>query len=144
MGVSYTLFTTDDRKLVDLDKDAYIWAENIPDVLYMVQNYMQWGHKVLMCSDWGDDAEHYGFDKYTELNADKEVYSNFTFIKSEKFENEYEVITLVRNTRRKSHRTENWQEVVKDKLKGLCGVEFHDRYKKLEEYKTESDWERHQ
>lgn len=117
MGVSYTLFDKRAKELIDLDTEAYIWAENIPDVLYFIQNNMKYNSDdCLITSDWGDDAQHYGFDTYKEINADKMEYSNFTFIKSENIEDEYEVITIVRNIRRESYRTENWQEVIKDKL----------------------------
>lgn len=118
MGVSYTLFDTREKELIDLDKEAYIYAENIPDVLYFIQNNMKYNSEdCLIVHDMGDDAEHYGFDSYKEIQADKLEYSNFTFIKSEELGDEFEVITLVRNTLRYKYRTENWQDKVKEMLK---------------------------
>lgn len=118
MGICYTLFDKREKELIDLDKEAYIYAENIPDVLYFIQNNMKYNSEdCLITSDMGDDAVHYGFDEYKEINADKMEYSNFAFIKSEKLEEGYEVITLVRNTRREAYRVENWQDVVREMLK---------------------------
>lgn len=37
MGICYTLFDKREKELIDLDKEAYIYAENIPDVLYFIQ-----------------------------------------------------------------------------------------------------------
>ncbi len=117
MGTCYTLFDTREKELIDLDKEAYIYAENIPDVLYFIQNNMKYNSEdCLIVHDMGDDAEHYGFDSYKEIQADKMEYSNFTFIKSEKIEGEFEVITLVRNTKRYGYRTEGWQDKVKEIL----------------------------
>lgn len=71
----------------------------------------------LITSDMGDDDEYYGFDEYKKISADKMKYSNFTFIKSEEIEDEFEVITLVRNNKSSIYRTENWQDVVREMLK---------------------------
>ena len=118
MGTCYTLFDQREKELIDLDKEAYIYAENIPDVLYFIQNNMKYNSDdCLITSDWGDDAEHYGFDSYKEIQADKMEYSNFTFIKSEELDDEFEVITLVRNNKSSIYRTENWQDKVKELLK---------------------------
>ena len=118
MGICYTLFDKREKELIDLDKEAYIWAENIPDVLYFIQNNMKYNSEdCLIVDDMGEDDEYYGFDDYKEINADKMEYSNFAFIKSEKLEEGYEVITLVRNTRREAYRVENWQDVVREMLK---------------------------
>ena len=118
MGTCYTLFDTREKELIDLDKEAYIYAENIPDVLYFIQNNMKYhSDDCLIVHDMGDDAEHYGFDSYKEIQADNMEYSNFTFIKSERLEGEFEVITLVRNTKRYGYRTEGWQDKVREILK---------------------------
>lgn len=118
VGVSYTLFDTREKELIDLDKEAYIYAENIPDVLYFIQNNMKYNsNDCLITSDLGDDAEIYGFDSYKEIQADKMEYSDFTFIKSEELGDEFEVITLVRNNKSSIYRTENWQDKVREILK---------------------------
>lgn len=118
MGISYTLFDKREKELIDLDKEAYIYAENIPDVLYFIQNNMKYNSEdCLITSDMGEDDEYYGFDDYKEINADKMKYSDFTFIKSEEIEDEFEVITLVRNNKSSIYRTENWQDVVREILK---------------------------
>ena len=118
MGTCYTLFDKREKELIDLDKEAYIYAENIPDVLYFIQNNMKYNsNDCLITSDYGDDAEHYGFDSYKEIQADKMEYSNFTFIKSEELGDEFEVITLVRNNKSSIYRTEGWQDKVREMLK---------------------------
>lgn len=114
MGVHYTMFDVRNKELVELDKEAYIYAENIPDVLYFIQNNMKYNSdECEVVDDMGNSYEDYELDTFTEINANKREDANFVFIKSEETEDGLEIITLVRNNKRQQYREANWRDTAR-------------------------------
>ena len=122
MSICYTLVDIKTKEKVELYKGAYTYASDIPDLLYFIQNNMV--EQPEACTLVWDLETVYEEDEdtfenpYIDIKADKRNDSNFTFIKSDEINEEFEVITLVRNNLRIRNRTENWQDVVREMLKG--------------------------